>query len=80
MFAMSEARAINISPLFRPTCEDDIYHLCGDAPIHDMPNHSGIDDAHHLRTIRASLARDYAVSATRLSTRHVKMHIVTRVC
>jgi hypothetical protein len=45
MFTLSEAGAIQISPLFRPTHEDDSRHLCGDAPIREVPNHSEIGNA-----------------------------------
>jgi hypothetical protein len=38
-FTLSEARAIQISPSFRQTCEDDIHHLCGNAAICEVPNH-----------------------------------------
>jgi hypothetical protein len=52
MFALPEVRGIQISPLFRPTCEDNIRHLCGDAPIREMPNHSEIDNAQIVRIFR----------------------------
>jgi hypothetical protein len=49
MLDLLEARAIQISPLFHPTCEDVIRHLCGDAPIREVPNHSEIDNAPMVR-------------------------------
>jgi hypothetical protein len=45
MLDLSEARAIQISPLFHPTYEDVIRHLCDDAPIREVSNHSEIDNA-----------------------------------
>jgi hypothetical protein len=55
MFTLPEARAIQISRLFRRTCEDDIRHLYGDAPIREVPNHSEIDNAQIVRIPRRRL-------------------------
>jgi hypothetical protein len=55
MLDLSEARAIQISPLFRPTCEDVIRRLCGDAPIPEVSNHSEIDNALMARIPRERL-------------------------
>jgi hypothetical protein len=49
MSALSEARAIHISPVLRLTCEDDIRHLSVDTLIREVPNHSGIDNAQIVR-------------------------------
>jgi hypothetical protein len=44
-----------ISPLGRPTCEDVIRHLCGDALIREVPNHSEIDNVRMVRIPRRRL-------------------------
>jgi hypothetical protein len=49
MLDLSEARAIQISPLFHPAYEDVIRHLCDDAPIREVSNHSEIDNALMVR-------------------------------
>jgi hypothetical protein len=49
MVALSEARAIQISPVVRPPGEDDICYLCGDATVRKVPNHSGIDNTQMVR-------------------------------
>jgi hypothetical protein len=55
MLDLSEARAIQISPLFHPICEDVIRHLCGDAPICEVSNRSEIDNAPMVRIPRERL-------------------------
>jgi hypothetical protein len=55
MFALSDARAIQISPLFRRTCEGDIRCLSGDVPIREVTNHSESDNAHIVRISRERL-------------------------
>jgi hypothetical protein len=49
MLGLSEARAIQISPLFHPTREYVIRYLCGDAPIRQVSNHSESDNAPMVR-------------------------------
>jgi hypothetical protein len=45
MFALAEARVIQISPLFRQTYEDAVRRLCRDTPIREAPNSSEINNA-----------------------------------
>jgi hypothetical protein len=64
MFALPEALAITISPVFRPIYEGDIRHICGDAPIREVPIHSEIDKAQMMRICHERLSGHLAFYIT----------------